>query len=219
MFWIDGEASQGPKRDPYARELTLKPDFPASWRILREAAERTTGHRVCRRMTCGHGCGSSLSAAKGDPQARQTPHIRTVGERDQTVDADNKRHGASSRGASAVSRVTRTAGSRTFRIGTPLRDLASTGWPRSRLAKSDDFESRASQDAEGLSLIGFSPKKEPLASRQIKPQPSAQRAAEKRSRRYQCTARPLHNPSDGPRRQRCTAQARSKIEALGQNSR
>jgi 1,4-alpha-glucan branching enzyme len=28
MFWIDGEASQGPKRDPYARELTLTPEFP-----------------------------------------------------------------------------------------------------------------------------------------------------------------------------------------------
>ena len=38
MFWIDGEASQGPKRDPYARELTLKPDFPASWCILRDPA-------------------------------------------------------------------------------------------------------------------------------------------------------------------------------------
>ena len=29
MFWVDGEASQGPKRDPYAHELTLTPDFPA----------------------------------------------------------------------------------------------------------------------------------------------------------------------------------------------
>ena len=38
MFWINGEASQGPKRDPYARELTLKPDFPASWCILRDPA-------------------------------------------------------------------------------------------------------------------------------------------------------------------------------------
>ncbi len=39
MFWIDGEASQGPKRDPYARELTVKPDFPASWCILRDPAD------------------------------------------------------------------------------------------------------------------------------------------------------------------------------------
>jgi 1,4-alpha-glucan branching enzyme len=38
MFWIDGEASQGPKRDPYARELTLTPDFPGSWCILRDPA-------------------------------------------------------------------------------------------------------------------------------------------------------------------------------------
>ncbi|MGA7196137.1 MAG: hypothetical protein WBY97_03540, partial [Roseiarcus sp.] len=36
MFWIDGEASQGPKRDPYARELTLAPAFPASYCILRD---------------------------------------------------------------------------------------------------------------------------------------------------------------------------------------
>jgi 1,4-alpha-glucan branching enzyme len=38
MFWIDGEASQGPKRDPYARELTMTPEFPASWCILRDPA-------------------------------------------------------------------------------------------------------------------------------------------------------------------------------------
>ncbi len=38
LFWIDGEASQGPKRDPYARELTLTPDFPASYCILRDPA-------------------------------------------------------------------------------------------------------------------------------------------------------------------------------------
>ncbi len=36
LFWIDGEASQGPKRDPYARELTLTPAFPASYCILRD---------------------------------------------------------------------------------------------------------------------------------------------------------------------------------------
>ncbi len=38
MFWIDGDASQGPKRDPYARELTLAPAFPGSWCILRDPA-------------------------------------------------------------------------------------------------------------------------------------------------------------------------------------
>ncbi len=38
LFWIDGQASQGPKRDPYARELTLTPDFPASYCILRDPA-------------------------------------------------------------------------------------------------------------------------------------------------------------------------------------
>jgi len=38
LFWIDGEASQGPKRDPYARELTLTPAFPASYCILRDPA-------------------------------------------------------------------------------------------------------------------------------------------------------------------------------------
>src|SRR5208337_1594638 len=36
LFWIDGEGSQGPKRDPYARELTLTPAFPASYCILRD---------------------------------------------------------------------------------------------------------------------------------------------------------------------------------------
>ena len=36
MFWIDGEASQGLKRDPYARELTQMPGFPGSWCILRD---------------------------------------------------------------------------------------------------------------------------------------------------------------------------------------
>ena len=38
LFWIDGEASQGLKRDPYARELTLTPEFPASYCILRDPA-------------------------------------------------------------------------------------------------------------------------------------------------------------------------------------
>ncbi len=38
MFWVDGIASQGPKRDPYARELTLTPAFPASYCILRDPA-------------------------------------------------------------------------------------------------------------------------------------------------------------------------------------
>ena len=38
LFFIDGEASQGPKRDPYARELSLIPDFPASYCILRDPA-------------------------------------------------------------------------------------------------------------------------------------------------------------------------------------
>ena len=38
LFWVDGEASQGPKRDPYARELTLTPAFPASYCILRDPA-------------------------------------------------------------------------------------------------------------------------------------------------------------------------------------
>ena len=38
LFWIDGEASQGPKRDPYARELTLTPAFPGSYCILRDPA-------------------------------------------------------------------------------------------------------------------------------------------------------------------------------------
>src|SRR5271166_3069369 len=36
LFWIEGEASRGPKRDPYARELTLTPAFPASYCILRD---------------------------------------------------------------------------------------------------------------------------------------------------------------------------------------
>ena len=36
MFWIEGQASQGLKRDPLARELTLDPAFPASHCILRD---------------------------------------------------------------------------------------------------------------------------------------------------------------------------------------
>ena len=38
LFWIDGVASAGPKRDPYARELTVTPAFPASYCILRDPA-------------------------------------------------------------------------------------------------------------------------------------------------------------------------------------
>jgi 1,4-alpha-glucan branching enzyme len=38
MFWIEGEASSGLKRDPFARELTLEPAFPASYCILRDPA-------------------------------------------------------------------------------------------------------------------------------------------------------------------------------------
>ena len=36
MFWIEGPGSQGPKRDPYARELTTTPAFPGSHCILRD---------------------------------------------------------------------------------------------------------------------------------------------------------------------------------------
>ena len=36
LFWIDGPAGQGPKRDPYARELTVTPAFPDSYAILRD---------------------------------------------------------------------------------------------------------------------------------------------------------------------------------------
>jgi 1,4-alpha-glucan branching enzyme len=38
IFWIEGEASRGLKRDPRARELTLAPAFPASYCILRDPA-------------------------------------------------------------------------------------------------------------------------------------------------------------------------------------
>jgi 1,4-alpha-glucan branching enzyme len=38
MFWIEGEASSGLKRDPFARELTLDPAFPASYCVLRDPA-------------------------------------------------------------------------------------------------------------------------------------------------------------------------------------
>ena len=48
MFWIDGEASQGPKRDPYARELALKPDFPASYCVLRDPAAYPWHDGGCR---------------------------------------------------------------------------------------------------------------------------------------------------------------------------
>ena len=36
MFWIEGPASRGPKRDPYARELTATPAFPDSYGIVRD---------------------------------------------------------------------------------------------------------------------------------------------------------------------------------------
>jgi 1,4-alpha-glucan branching enzyme len=36
MFWIEGRGSIGLKRDPYARELTLTPAFPASHCIVRD---------------------------------------------------------------------------------------------------------------------------------------------------------------------------------------
>src|SRR5579864_2092126 len=39
MFWIEGSGSQGLKRDPYARELTLTPAFPASYCVIRGAAD------------------------------------------------------------------------------------------------------------------------------------------------------------------------------------
>ncbi|MBV8121621.1 MAG: alpha amylase C-terminal domain-containing protein [Alphaproteobacteria bacterium] len=36
MLWVEGSGSIGPKRDPYARELTLVPAFPASHCVLRD---------------------------------------------------------------------------------------------------------------------------------------------------------------------------------------
>ncbi len=36
LFWIDGPAGEGPKRDPYARELTVTPAFPDSYAVLRD---------------------------------------------------------------------------------------------------------------------------------------------------------------------------------------
>jgi len=38
MFWLDGQGSQGPKRDPYARELSLQPPFPKSGCVVRDPA-------------------------------------------------------------------------------------------------------------------------------------------------------------------------------------
>jgi 1,4-alpha-glucan branching enzyme len=38
MFWIEGQASSGLKRDPFARELTLSPAFPGSYAVIRDAA-------------------------------------------------------------------------------------------------------------------------------------------------------------------------------------
>jgi 1,4-alpha-glucan branching enzyme len=37
MFWVDGAGGSGPKRDSYARELTVDPTFPNSSCILRSA--------------------------------------------------------------------------------------------------------------------------------------------------------------------------------------
>jgi 1,4-alpha-glucan branching enzyme len=39
MFWIEGAGSTGLKRDPFARELTLSPAFPASYGIIRDATD------------------------------------------------------------------------------------------------------------------------------------------------------------------------------------
>jgi 1,4-alpha-glucan branching enzyme len=36
LFWVDGPGSSGPKRDPYARELTATPAFPGSYCLLRD---------------------------------------------------------------------------------------------------------------------------------------------------------------------------------------
>jgi 1,4-alpha-glucan branching enzyme len=38
MFWVDGVGGSGPKRDSYARELTIDPAFPNSFCILRSAS-------------------------------------------------------------------------------------------------------------------------------------------------------------------------------------
>ena len=35
MYWVDGDGGSGPKRDPYARELTIDPAFPNSFCLLR----------------------------------------------------------------------------------------------------------------------------------------------------------------------------------------
>jgi 1,4-alpha-glucan branching enzyme len=39
MFWVDGAGGSGPKRDSYARELTLDPAFPDSFCILRSPSD------------------------------------------------------------------------------------------------------------------------------------------------------------------------------------
>lgn len=36
LFWVEGPGTTGPKRDPYARELTTTPAFPGSYCILRD---------------------------------------------------------------------------------------------------------------------------------------------------------------------------------------
>ena len=38
MFWVEGIGATGPKRDPYARELSPDPAFPASYCVVRQAA-------------------------------------------------------------------------------------------------------------------------------------------------------------------------------------
>ena len=37
MFWVEGTGATGPKRDPYARELSAEPAFPASYCVVRQA--------------------------------------------------------------------------------------------------------------------------------------------------------------------------------------
>ena len=38
MFWVEGVGATGLKRDPYARELSADPAFPASYCVVRQAA-------------------------------------------------------------------------------------------------------------------------------------------------------------------------------------
>jgi 1,4-alpha-glucan branching enzyme len=38
MFWVEGIGAAGLKRDPYARELSAEPAFPASYCVVRQAA-------------------------------------------------------------------------------------------------------------------------------------------------------------------------------------